>query len=172
MARINLFLFGLIAALSLIFVRSSANADEQMASGMGRAFGANEIIGAHVKNPQGDMLGRISDLVVDSEGRVALVVLSNGGFLGIHEKEAAVPFGSLSFDRTDKSLILNISKEELASAPTFRMSDFSDQKRVESVYRYFGQQPYWSEGGEPFTGLNDPLEKMPAARQPYLYPYE
>ncbi len=63
-----------------------------MASGMGRAFGANEIIGVHVKNPRGDVLGRIIDLVVDSEGTIALAVLSHGGFLRIHEKRNGYSF--------------------------------------------------------------------------------
>ncbi len=44
----------------------------------------NEIIGAHIQNHQGERLGKVTDLIVDSEGRVALVILSHGGFLGIH----------------------------------------------------------------------------------------
>ena len=35
---------------------------------MGRAFATNDIIDVHVKNLQGDVLGRIVDLIVDSEG--------------------------------------------------------------------------------------------------------
>ena len=77
-------LTALIAVLSLILVSASANAAEQMASGMGRAFGANEILGVYVQNPQGEVLGRITNLVVDSEGRIALVILSHGGFLRIN----------------------------------------------------------------------------------------
>jgi hypothetical protein len=97
---------------------------------------------------------------VDSQGRVDLVVLSHGGFLRIGEKATAVPFSALRYDQTDKRLILDITKEQLASAPTFKMADLSDQKRAEDIYRYFGQQPYWSEGEELFKRINEPLETV------------
>lgn len=167
MEKIRLAAF--IAALCLGLFVTSANAEEQMASGVGRAFGANEIIGVHVKNPGGDVLGRITDLVVDSEGRIALAVLSHGGFLRIHEKETAIPFRALKYDPIAKHLILDISKEKLAAAPTFKMSDLSAQGGPEDFYRYFGQQPYWSEEGELFKGVNEPLEGVPAGSAPFPY---
>lgn len=159
----------LMAALSLALIMASANAAEQMVGGMGRAFGAKEIIGVYVENQQGEELGKITDLAVDSEGRIALVILAHGGFLGIHEKETAIPFSSLQYDKAAKRLILDISKEKLAVAPTFKMSDLSDQKRAENVYRYFGQQPYWSEGEGLFTGVNEPMKGVPI-EEPY-FPY-
>ncbi len=159
----------LMAALSLALIAASANAAEQMAGGLGRAFGANEIIGVHVQNHGGERLGKITDLVVDTEGRIALVILSHGGFLGIHEKETAIPFRSLQYDQAAKQVILDITKEELAAAPTFKMSDLSDQKRAENVYRYFGQQPYWSEGEALFKGANEPLEEVQTVKPPLPY---
>jgi sporulation protein YlmC with PRC-barrel domain len=162
-------LFGFIVALCLALFVTGANAEEQMVSAMGRAFGANEIMGVHVKNPQGDVLGRISDLVVDSEGRIALAVLSHGGFLRIYEKETAIPFRALKYDPIAKHLILDISKEKLAVAPAFKMSDLSAQGGAEDFYRYFGQQPYWSEEGELFKGIDEPLEGVPAGSAPFPY---
>ncbi len=162
-------LVGFIVALSLALFVTGANAEEQMAGGMGRAFGANEIIGVHVKNPQGDVLGMVTDLVVDSEGRIALAVLSHGGFLRINEKETAIPFRALKYDPIAKHLILDISKEKLAAAPAFRMSDLSARGGVEDFYRYFGQQPYWSEEGELFKGIDEPLEGVPAGSEPFPY---
>ncbi len=162
-----------IVALGLVLFVGSAIAEEQEGSGTGRAFTANEIIGVHIQNAQGDVLGRITDLVVDSEGRVALVVLSHGGFLRIHEKETAIPFSALKYDPIAKHLILDISKERLAAAPAFKMSDLAVQREAENIYRYFGQQPYWSEGGELFRGINEPLEGAtpPSATFPDVSPY-
>jgi sporulation protein YlmC with PRC-barrel domain len=159
----------LIVALSLAFIVASVNAAEQMAGGLGRAFGANEIIGIYVENHSGERLGKITDLVADSEGRIALVILSHGGFWGIHEKETAIPFGALRYDQAAKQVVLDISKEELAAAPTFKMSDLSDQKLAESVYRYFGQQPYWSEGEALFKGADEPLEEVRTVQPPLPY---
>jgi len=162
----------LIGALCLALIVTNADSAAQMLSRMGRAFATNDILGVHVENPQGEVLGRISDLIVDSQGRVDLVVLSHGGFLRIGEKDTAVPFNALRYDQTGKRLTLDISKEQLAAAPTFKMTDLSDQKRAEEIYRYFGQQPYWSEGEELFKGIDEPLEAMPTERQLYSYPYD
>ena len=151
---------------------ASANATEQMGNNLGRAFGANEIIGVHVRNPQGKVLGRITDLVVDTEGRLALAVVSYGGFLRFNEKQTAVPFSALRYDETAQGLILDTTKEKLAAAPTFKMSDLSVQKVAEDAYRHFGQQPYWSEGEENFKDLDEPLAGMPVAEPgfPFLGP--
>ena len=150
----------LIALFSLAVGLAGANATDQMGSSLGRAFGAKEIIGVHVRNPQGQVLGRITDLVVDSEGRISLAVLSYGGFLRLNEKQTAVPFSAFWYDETAQSVILDTSKETLAAAPTFTMSDLSDQKSAEDAYRYFGQQPYWSEGEGAFKSLGEPLERV------------
>lgn len=46
--------------------------------------------------------------------------------------------------------------ERLESAPRFRLSDLAKQEWAEDVYRYFGQQPYWTEGGGAVT---EPMKK-------------
>lgn len=166
---VKISLIALIAALSLILATAGANAAEQMASGLRRAFGVNEISGVSVKNLRGEELGRITDLVVDSEGKVALIVLSHGGFLRFNEKRTAIPFSALRYDQTANRLLLDISKEKLALAPAFKMSDLLDPKRAENFYRYFGQQPYWSEEGETFKGVDEPLEEEQPPL-PYIEP--
>ena len=83
--------------------------------------------------------------------------------------ETAIPFSALRYDQTANHLILDISKEKLAVAPTFKMSELSDQKRTEDVFRYFGQQPYWLEGRELFKGVNEPLEEVPTEQPSYPY---
>jgi hypothetical protein len=156
-----------ISAIALIVVFSlgvdlpSANTAEPMGNTLGRAFGAKEIIGVHGRNPQGQVLGRISDLVVDSEGRLALVVLSYGGFLRFNEKQTAVPFRALRYDETARNVILDTTKEKLAAAPRFKMSDLPDRNLAEDAYRYFGEQPYWSDGEGLFKGLDEPLGGLP-----------
>ena len=49
------------------------------------------------------------------------------------------------------------------------MSDLSSQNGVEDIYKYFGEQPSWSEEGELFKGANEPLEEVPLpASPPYV----
>jgi sporulation protein YlmC with PRC-barrel domain len=155
-------LITLVVTLTLGFVAFGVEAAEKTTGGMGIAFGANEIVGVHVKNPQGEVLGRVSDFVVDAEGKASLIILSHGGFLRIGEKETAIPFDALSYDQTATTLILDTTREKLTAAPAFKMSDLSDPRRAEEIYRHFGLQPYWTEGGELFKGLGQPLEEQAA----------
>lgn len=114
-----------------------------MAQNWSKAYDFNKIVGASVKNQQGEELGTIYDMVVDSQGHVPFAVLSHGGFWGIDEKLVAVPFSSFNFDQMGKDFVLNSTKEKLDSAPSFKVSDISNKNWLEDVYRYFGQHPYW-----------------------------
>src|SRR5215469_2470362 len=54
-----------------------------------------DFFGTPVNGKDGQPLGKISNLVFDQEGRIELAVIGIGGFLGIGEKEVAVPFDTL-----------------------------------------------------------------------------
>ena len=135
-----------------------------MAETWGEAYSFNQKIrGTFVKNQEGQDLGKILDIVIDSQGHVPFAVLSHGGFWGVGGKLVAVPFSVLSFDRMGKDLVLNSTKEKLDLAPAFKESDLTNRKWAEDVYRYFGQQPYWTEGGseameKPMGGRTEKFE--------------
>ena len=114
-----------------------------MAQNSSKAYDFNKIVGTPVKNQQGEELGKIHDMVVDSQGHVPFAVLSHGGFWGIDEKLVAVPFSSFNFDQMGKDFVLNSTKEKLDSAPAFKVSDISNKNWLGDVYRYFGQRPSW-----------------------------
>ena len=137
----------LMVVLSLGLAAANVLAAEPMAQGWGRAYSFDQIKGMTVKSSQGEELGKIQDIVIDTQGHVPFAVLYHGGYLGMGGKLVAVPFGALAFDAMGKNLVLNATKEKLDSAPAFKMSDLADQKWAEDTYRSFGQQPYWSEGG-------------------------
>ena len=60
----------------------------------------------------------------------------------------AVPFGMLSRNGEDV-FVLNSTKDQLASARSFdELADMDNLTYATDVYRYFGQQPYWTEGEE------------------------
>jgi len=160
MALVSVFALGLFAA--------SAYASEEMAKGLDRPYGLTEIVGSGVKNLQGMYLGRITDLVIDPHGRVAFAVLSHGGFLRMGETSVAIPFEALTFDRTGKHFALDITKERLNSAPGFARRDLPSEKWAEDVYRYFGRQPYWTEGGLVMEGVQ-PIEEEPMGMTEYPY---
>lgn len=59
---------------------------------------ASLINGAKVYNDHADKIGTINDMLIDSKGHVANVVLSVGGFLGVGSKYVEVPFSQLKFE--------------------------------------------------------------------------
>ncbi|OGR19889.1 MAG: hypothetical protein A2X81_02255 [Desulfobacterales bacterium GWB2_56_26] len=115
---------------------------------------ASKIIGETVVNRQSENVGKIHEVVIDAKkNRVAYVVLSFGGFLGMGNKLFAMPWDAFAFSVTENKLILNIDKEKLESAPGFEESDnwpdFSDTLWGESIYKYYDFTPPWKYDHDP-----------------------
>lgn len=164
-------MIALLAGLALTFFVANTYAAEQMTTGWSRPYGVSEFVGTSVQNPQGEQLGRITDFVIDSGGRVTFAVLSHGGFMYIGGKSVAIPFSALTYDGTGRHFVLNISKEKLDSAPIFSVKDLSNEKWADDVYRYFGQMPYWTEGGLVKGGIQATEETGKTEEAfPYAYP--
>jgi sporulation protein YlmC with PRC-barrel domain len=108
---------------------------------------ADKVIGTNVKNPQGETLGEIDNLMIDLEGgRVAFAVLSSGGVLGLGGKLVAVPWHALVLKPGERTFILNMDKEKLQNAPSFEKNswpELTDRQWLSEVYTYYGNQPYW-----------------------------
>ena len=68
-----------------------------------------DIIGTKVVNPQHEDLGKIEDLIVDSSGRVSYAVLSFGGFLGMGDKDFAIPFNAFAFDPANNRIFVQFA---------------------------------------------------------------
>ena len=104
-------------------------------------FDVNQLMGADVKSREGEMLGTVHDFVIDQEGHVLFAVLAHEG------RDIAVPYRSLIISGTmPAEVVLNVSREKLDSAPEFdHEKAMTDRKWAGDVYRYFGQQPYWTE---------------------------
>jgi sporulation protein YlmC with PRC-barrel domain len=87
---------------------------------------ASQFIGQSVTNQVGEKIGDINDLLFDRSGRIANVVLGVGGFLGIGEKNVAIPFAQLSItaDAEGRRVIgVPLSKERLQAAPDFKPTE-------------------------------------------------
>jgi len=75
-----------------------------------------------VHNRAGENIGSISDLIVTSDGTIAAALVNVGGFLGIGEKEVAVPFSSIELvrDKNDWHLVVDATKDVLRDAPSYK----------------------------------------------------
>ena len=112
---------------------------------------ADKLKGKNVETPSGDKLGDIDEVVIDPQnGRIAYVVLSVGGFLGIGDRLVAVPWEAIKIERKDNKdrLTLAATKDKLEKAPQFdkgeaKWNEMSDSGYVSKVYGYWGAKPYW-----------------------------
>lgn len=55
-----------------------------------------------VYNDSNEKIGDITDVVIDSSGKVEAVVIGVGGFLGIGQRNVGVPFGALRFEMNNE----------------------------------------------------------------------
>lgn len=90
---------------------------------------ATEIIGKQVYSStaaDAEHIGDINNLVVAEDGTIQAVVIGVGGFLGIGEKNVAVPMDQLEFataeDNTER-YVLATTKEALNEMPAFEWQD-------------------------------------------------
>lgn len=103
---------------------------------------ASSITGDSVRNPQGEDLGNIEDLMINTEtGEIAYAVLSFGGFLGLGDKLFALPWKAFTLDTKEHELVLNVDKERLKDAPGFdkdnwpNMADPTWAGQISDFYR-------------------------------------
>jgi sporulation protein YlmC with PRC-barrel domain len=111
-----------------------------------QTFLAGDIIGSTIINSQGEDLGRITDLVYDSRGRIAFAVLRTSAHLQMGGKHVAVPFSALSQLAGTHRLLLDIEQDQLQTARSFEPNILNDERLASEMYRHFGQQPYWENG--------------------------
>ncbi len=70
---------------------------------------ASELIGTRVVSANNESIGDINDVIVDRNGQVMAAVVGVGGFLGIGEKDVAVPFKSLEFANSQQAQAMDSS---------------------------------------------------------------
>lgn len=105
---------------------------------------STSIVGDAVRNPQGEDLGKIEDLMINTnDGQINYAVLSFGGILGMGGKYFAVPWSSLRVDREDKCLVLDVAKDRLENAPGFdknQWPNFADPTFRKSVSDHYAMR--------------------------------
>lgn len=79
----------------------------------------DDIIGKSVHNENDEKVGDINDIVISSDGKTMYLLVGAGGFLGMGEKNVAVPFDR--FERNeDRILLSGYTKEQLKALPEVR----------------------------------------------------
>jgi sporulation protein YlmC with PRC-barrel domain len=84
----------------------------------------SDVYKADVYDNSGHKIGKITDLMMDSNGDITKVAINVGDFLGAGKKEVAIPFKDLKVASRDGKdwLTLNETKNDLMKAPAFEKS--------------------------------------------------
>lgn len=84
----------------------------------------SKLVGSSVYGPDNQSIGLISDVIIDGSGKVKAAVVGVGGFLGVGQKDVAIPFEALRITRRPNSstidrVTVSYSKDDLTNAPKF-----------------------------------------------------
>jgi len=108
---------------------------------------SDRVEGTPVRRSDGQKIGTIERLMIDKiSGNVAYAVLSFGGFLGMGQKHAPIPWAKLSYDPALAAYHLDLSDDELRGAPAVAAGeefDWGDRSREVTIHNYYRVPPYW-----------------------------
>jgi hypothetical protein len=88
---------------------------------------ATPILGRPVRDPAGDVIGRVVDVLVDESGQPRAAVIDIGGFLGVGNRSIAVAWTALHFQPVAEQIVLGLTADQLKSVP-----DYHRQASVQS----------------------------------------
>jgi sporulation protein YlmC with PRC-barrel domain len=75
-----------------------------------------------VYDPTDKKIGEIDDVLLDKDGKIEVLIVSVGGFLGIASKDVAVPFKAIQLMQKNGTwyLTMNATTDALKSAPGYK----------------------------------------------------
>lgn len=92
-----------------------------------RLHKASELIGSTVKNPNGEDLGKVSDMIVQrGSGRIVFAVINSGSVLGMGGKDFAVPLNELTWSDKDECYQANMTPEQVERQTEFLPDDWNN----------------------------------------------
>lgn len=89
------------------------------------AYNPEDYDGKRVVNANGDKVGEVEKLVISTGDQQVYAVIGVGGFLGIGEKDVAIPLEQLQPQGEDLTLASGITEDELKNSMEYNESEFS-----------------------------------------------
>ena len=89
------------------------------------AYNREDYDGKEVVNAKGETLGEVEKLVISTGDQQVYAVVGVGGFLGIGEKEVAIPLEQLQPQGENLTLTSGITEDELKNSMPYNESEFS-----------------------------------------------
>lgn len=107
---------------------------------------SDKVEGTDVYGSDGKHIGSIERIILEKRsGRVAYAVLSFGGFLGIGHDHYPLPWPKLNYDETVSGYRVDVTKDQVESAPHYASGEDYDWNRDNGrvIYDHYGVPPYW-----------------------------
>jgi sporulation protein YlmC with PRC-barrel domain len=99
---------------------------------------AKSILGAQVSLQGGTGIGTIEDIVLNTDGVIDYLIVSEGG------KLITVPWEAAKFNHEKRTAVINITQDQFRQIPTYTVNSYPDfytpTYRVQ-VYRHYGLTP-------------------------------
>jgi hypothetical protein len=78
----------------------------------------DRFMGKAVVNEKDEKIGDIKDVVLSSDGKAVYLIIGAGGFLGMGERDVALPFEKLTHTAdSDKLVLEGYTKDQLKALP-------------------------------------------------------
>ena len=108
-----------VAALLLVSPAIAQQSSKVLSSVPGQSVTVTDWYKQNVYDPSNSKIGDVKDVLLASDGKVSALIVGVGGFLGIGEKDVAVPFDAIKHTTRDNKVYLTMdaTKDELKAAP-------------------------------------------------------
>ena len=117
------------------------------ATGHTSAIRAKTVLGTSVRDPSGNKIGVVEDVILDKRSNsILFAVVSFGGFLGMGEKYHPIPWSGLDYDEQEGAYVVNYTKEQLKAAPAGSIDELTRDDGMQFRNRtddYYKVPRYW-----------------------------
>ena len=106
---------------------------------------ANDVRGRTVKDNGGTVIGKVGGLLLDyKEKKVRILVVEQGGFIGLGHKAVLIPVEAIA-RVTEDDVWVDQTHERVGSAPPYSPDLIDDWSFHSRIFRHYGYPPYWAE---------------------------
>ncbi|QGN48086.1 PRC-barrel domain containing protein [Micromonospora sp. WMMC415] len=107
---------------------------------------AEDIRGRKVRDRNGNDLGKVDDLLVDSERhKVRMLRVEHGGILGLGATPSYLPVDAVT-SISDDVVCVSEPRDRVSDAPRYDPDLVDESDYYQSLYDYYGYPPYWGAG--------------------------
>jgi len=111
------------AVLSCVAATSAFAASQTMKAAPADGWTVTNYYKQSVYDTKQNKIGSVDDVLLDKSGKVSALIVGVGGFLGMGEKDVAVPFEAVKVEKKDNNkwyLTLDETKDSLKAATGYK----------------------------------------------------